>query len=516
MPPSPRGVTVGAAMLASAALLAGSAATVHAEPTTDLAGSFADFADQLPGTIEVAVTAAGSADTVVFTTPDKPSPAAAPPSAPPPTAKPSAPAGKTRCTSLAHIGDSTSTMIDQADYLPNPADRAGAQYKRVGVDKFVLDATGGRSIMETVSGNPNAATGVDTLIQQGFKGCWVIVMGVNDAANIAVGSQVGEQARIDAIMSRLGGQDVMWATSATSNPSNSAYASANMTKFNKVLQAAASKYPNLKVFDWAAHATPAMFSDGIHYTSQAAATRNKMFADAVADLFPAEALTPAPGPAPAPEAPVLAGERSALPAWGTIRVPVALAAARAGADSADVTAALAGSDSAAVNRLWQQLGSSPGQAVEKALGELGDRTTRVRAGSGDDYAVLAKTVWPAGSQSMFGAGLLCAADRGAVTKPMTPPTSGQGLWGLQTAVGQNGVQFVAAHGGWGPVESSSTARQLGLIQTARGLLSVSIAATADGADHDKSVSLVTKAADWVTANVAALPAGFCPGTEPTT
>jgi len=186
---------------------------------------------------------------------------------------------------VVHIGDSTSVGIDGAN-ISTAADRLTPQYQSVGVKKVVLDALGGRSIVEKVNGEPNAVDAITAKQAEGNRGCWVISMGVNDAANIAVGSSVGADERIDRVMAKLTGQQVLWPTVMTGNPSNAAYASKNMVAFNDALKRAAARYPNLQVYDFAKDAQPGWYSDGIHYSEAGLVARNKLFAAALAAAFP--------------------------------------------------------------------------------------------------------------------------------------------------------------------------------------------------------------------------------------
>ena len=111
-------------------------------------------------------------------------------------------------------------------------------------------------------------------------------MGVNDAANIAVGSQVNADERIDRVMKLLNGQKVLWPTVMTHDPSNSAYAEEHMTAFNDALKRAATRYPNLRIYDFAAEAQPGWYvDDGIHFTATGTAQRNRLFATALATAF---------------------------------------------------------------------------------------------------------------------------------------------------------------------------------------------------------------------------------------
>ncbi|WP_347956055.1 hypothetical protein [Gordonia aichiensis] len=217
-------------------------------------------------------------------------------------------------------------------------------------------------------------------------------------------------------------------------------------------------------------------------------------------------------PAPSPtEAPAGSGSDQ-TPAWGSIRVPIALAAARAQPTGLEkVTAAIADSNSVAATELWKELGTHPGKKVTEVLTELGAKGTKVAGDPGTSYEDLAKTVWPVADQAAFGAGLLCAPDRSLVTSAMMQaPAGDNGRWGLQDASGKPGVQFVAAHGGWGPIGTAAySARQFGLLQTSKGLMSVSISGLADSASRDDAVSIVTAATEWLTKNLDGLPAGFC-------
>lgn len=194
--------------------------------------------------------------------------------------------GSTRCESVVQVGDSTSVGVDDASHVPSAGDVLSAQYKRVGAKDVTLDADGGRSIVEKVNDHPNADEAVRSLIGQGKKGCWVIAMGVNDAANISVGSTVNADDRIDRILKQLSGQPVVWPTVTTSNQSVKGYDAAAMSSFNAALRRATTRYPNLAVYDWASAAKPEWFADGIHYTSAGTAERNKRFADALAVAYP--------------------------------------------------------------------------------------------------------------------------------------------------------------------------------------------------------------------------------------
>lgn len=192
----------------------------------------------------------------------------------------------TSCLAVAHIGDSLSVALTSPSYLPYPEDRLDAQYRNVGVETVIADSTGGRSIVETVSGKPNAQTGMNRLVDDGYDGCWVLAMGTNDAANQAVGGRVGSAARIDRLMAVAGSNPVLWLTVRTRRDSGP-YADVEMEGWNAALADACEQYPNMRVYDWAAEAEDDWFlDDGIHFTSFGSAERARRTATALAKAFP--------------------------------------------------------------------------------------------------------------------------------------------------------------------------------------------------------------------------------------
>jgi len=195
---------------------------------------------------------------------------------------------RTACHSVAHIGDSTSEGLVSADYLPDPAQRLDAQYARVGVTEQHLEITGATSIVETLPGGTDAAKVAERLVASGYRGCWVLALGTNDTADVAVGSSVTLAARIRRMMQIIGDEPVMWVnvkSLVTSGP----YAESNMELWNAALTDACPSYPNMRVFDWASVAENRWFiPDGIHYYSPGYAARAHLIANALAQAFPAD------------------------------------------------------------------------------------------------------------------------------------------------------------------------------------------------------------------------------------
>jgi len=224
----------------------------------------------------------------------KPSPAVSPAGslAAPVKLPPGAPAAvkrlRTSCHAVAHIGDSTSEGMVAPDYLADPAQRLNAQYEDVGVRRVSTDIEGARSVVETIPGTTNGHQAAQALDSAGYHGCWVLALGTNDTADVAIGSATSRAARIQQMMSAAHGQPVMW-VDVISLLNSGPYAEANMRLWNTALRQACSRHPNMRIFDWASLARPTWFiNDGIHYTSAGYAVRAQQIAEALAKAFPAK------------------------------------------------------------------------------------------------------------------------------------------------------------------------------------------------------------------------------------
>ena len=189
---------------------------------------------------------------------------------------------RTACTSTAHIGDSLSA---------GTLSGLRSAYAARGVTNLILSAYGARSVFQKVPADPETGLAAATRIKaSGFSGCWVIALGTNDTANVAAGAWYTRGAAIDRMMKAIdpyARARVMWVNTYTTW--STGYASnANMRLWNQALVAAKSRWPNLRVFDWAAVAATgaAPFADGIHHTGAGYVVRNGAIADALARFFP--------------------------------------------------------------------------------------------------------------------------------------------------------------------------------------------------------------------------------------
>jgi hypothetical protein len=192
----------------------------------------------------------------------------------------------TSCSSVVHIGDSTSVGLIWSAVIQDPALRIDAQYRRVGVSDPRMEISGARSIVETLPGQINAYDTAKAIKASGYHGCWVFALGTTDTANIAAGSGPGRAARIEKMMALVDGDPVMWVNVKTL-VADGPWANSNMLKWNEALEQAAPNYPNLYIYDWAAVAQNAWFSgDRVHYTVDGFIMRAHLIADALATTFP--------------------------------------------------------------------------------------------------------------------------------------------------------------------------------------------------------------------------------------
>jgi peptidoglycan/LPS O-acetylase OafA/YrhL len=196
---------------------------------------------------------------------------------------------KSSCKAVIHIGDSTSEGLDSPEYLPIPGQRIEARYREVGVKEAHMEISGARSIEEQFEGEPNAQEVAEAWKNEGYKGCWVLALGTNEAANVAAGSNVGERERIDKMMAIIGHEPVMWVNVRSIVEAGDPYSAENMEKWDEELVAACAAYPNMRIYDWASDVKNSWFiEDGIHFTSPGYAARAQLIAQALAHAFPAK------------------------------------------------------------------------------------------------------------------------------------------------------------------------------------------------------------------------------------
>ena len=192
----------------------------------------------------------------------------------------------TSCDAVVHIGDSTSEGLVSEEYLPDPKQLISAQYARVGATTQHLEVSGARSIYENFEGLPNAQEVAEAWKNEGFKGCWVLAMGTNEAANVAAGSSFTYDDRIDSMMATIGDEPVIW-VNVKSTVDGGPYSASNMEDWDKALLEGCDRYPHMRIYDWAGDVKePWFIPDGIHFTSEGYAARGRLIANALLKAFP--------------------------------------------------------------------------------------------------------------------------------------------------------------------------------------------------------------------------------------
>jgi peptidoglycan/LPS O-acetylase OafA/YrhL len=200
---------------------------------------------------------------------------------------------QTSCKAVVHIGDSTSEGLDSAEYLPDPKERIENRYSEVGVREVHMEVEGARSIEERFEGQPNAQEVAAAWKAEGFKGCWVLALGTNEAADVSAGSSVGERERIDKMMAIVGDEPVLWVNVKSLPGAPEHYEPEGMEAWNEELERACPAYPNMRIYNWAADVKEAWFiEDGVHFTSPGYAARAQLIAQALAHAFPAKGKSP--------------------------------------------------------------------------------------------------------------------------------------------------------------------------------------------------------------------------------
>jgi peptidoglycan/LPS O-acetylase OafA/YrhL len=199
----------------------------------------------------------------------------------------------TSCRRVVHIGDSTSEGLDSAEYLPDPKDRIENRYAEVGVKETHMEVQGARSIEERFEDQPNGQEVAEAWKAEGFKGCWVLALGTNEAADVAAGSTVGLEERIEKMMNIIGGEPTLWVNVKTLPDATEFYAEKGMKKWDEELRKACLRYPNMRIYNWAADVKDSWFiNDGIHFTSPGYAARAELIAQGLAHAFPAKGTSP--------------------------------------------------------------------------------------------------------------------------------------------------------------------------------------------------------------------------------
>ena len=180
-----------------------------------------------------------------------------------------------------------------------------------------------------------------------------------------------------------------------------------------------------------------------------------------------------------------AGITGPLAAWSTAKVPLAIAAERAGvADPDTISRAITYSDNAAADSLWEALGggAQAAQATQAIIGTTTVPATPPRPG----FSAFGQTQWSVSEQAEFTAALGCQEGADPILAAMGQPDPAQN-YGLRTLEG------AVMKGGWGPAEDGSyEARQMGLITLGGHTVAVAIYAAARSGDYGEAQQMLSR------------------------
>ena len=198
---------------------------------------------------------------------------------------------------------------------------------------------------------------------------------------------------------------------------------------------------------------------------------------------------------------VAAGRTAPETAWSTSKVPVLIAAHRAGLIGPDVvTSAITYSNNEAAQSAWDALGggAQAAQAAQQVLAEAGDTTTQVQSQvTRPEFSAFGQTQWSVGDQAAFMAKLRCVNGAEPILTAMSTPDPAQ-------SYGLRNLEGAALKGGWGPdIAGGYDVRQMGLATIGGREVAVALIASApDGQYASAQPILSGMAVDLSKADVA--------------
>ncbi|MDK4271841.1 hypothetical protein QPX13_07720 [Corynebacterium accolens] len=178
---------------------------------------------------------------------------------------------------------------------------------------------------------------------------------------------------------------------------------------------------------------------------------------------------------------IAAGRTAPETAWSTSKVPVLIAAHRAGLIGPDVvTSAITYSNNAAAQSAWDALGggAQAAQAAQQVLAETGDTTTQVQSQvTRPEFSAFGQTQWSVGDQAAFMAKLRCVNGAEPILTAMSTPDPAQ-------SYGLRNLEGAALKGGWGPdIAGGYDVRQMGLATIGGREVAVALIASAPNGQY---------------------------------
>lgn len=174
---------------------------------------------------------------------------------------------------------------------------------------------------------------------------------------------------------------------------------------------------------------------------------------------------------------IAVGDKGKGPVWSTIKVPIAIAALKDGADKSLVDLAIKESDNDAAYSLWSQVQwheGSADKAVEELLEDYGSHADIHNTAFG-------YSTWSLKDQAVFGAELPCIEEADYVHKVLNDIVSWQ-------KIGLSKEERTRAKSGWGLDEDENeyTYRQFGVHEVTGKRVGVALSVVTDGEDYAKA------------------------------
>ncbi|MDU7790926.1 MAG: hypothetical protein E7J80_12040, partial [Corynebacterium sp.] len=170
----------------------------------------------------------------------------------------------------------------------------------------------------------------------------------------------------------------------------------------------------------------------------------------------------------------VAGDKGEGPVWSTIKVPIAIAALKDGADKSLVDLAIKESDNDAAFALWSQVQWREGSAENAVKALLDDYGSHAKIHD----SAFGYSTWSLKDQAVFGAELPCIPEADYVHKVLKDIVSWQ-------RVGLSAQPRTRAKSGWGldEEENEYTYRQFGVHEVDGKRVGVALSVVMDGEDY---------------------------------
>ncbi|WP_306507897.1 S-adenosylmethionine synthetase [Corynebacterium sp.] len=165
------------------------------------------------------------------------------------------------------------------------------------------------------------------------------------------------------------------------------------------------------------------------------------------------------------------------PTWSTVKVPIAIAALRAGASTDLVDLAIKQSDNDAAWALWSQVAWTEGNAAEAVEALVEDYGSHAHFEETFGYST-----WLLADQAVFGSHLPCIPEAEYVYDAMDDIVQWQHN-------GLDALPNTRAKGGWGlsELDNGYTHRQFGVRNTEDGAVGLAIEVTMPGEDMNEAI-----------------------------